>query len=145
MLLLAKTALGIGATLALAGVYVLHEGVIRVDVDEYRAGGSHIHFWVPATTVSAGLRLAPRHHLQEAADKARPYLPLLRELSKELQKYPNAEFVDVRDSQDHIHITMREGRLSVDAVNESETVHVTVPVETIADVADRLEDVAPGI
>ena len=145
MLLLAKTVLGISATMALAGVYVFHEGVIRVDVDEYRVGGSHIHFWVPATTVSAGLRLAPRHYLQEAAAKARPYLPLLRELSKELQKYPNAEFVDVRNSDDHVHITMHEGKLSIDAVNDNETVHVTVPVETISDVANRLEDIAPGI
>jgi hypothetical protein len=145
MLLLAKTALGVGATLVFAGVYVFHEGVIRVDVDEYRAGGSHIHFWVPATTISAGLRLAPRRNLQQAAVRARPDLPLLRELSKELQKYPNAEFVDVRDSGDHVHITMHEGKLSIDAVNDNETVHVTVPVETISDVADRLEDVAPGI
>ena len=145
MLLLAKAALGAGATLLLAGVYVFHEGVIRVDVDEFRAGGSHVHFWVPATAVSAGLRLAPRRHLEQAASQARPYLPLLRELSKELQKYPNADFVDVRDSTDHVHISMKQGKLAIDAVSDTETVHVTVPVETIADVADRLEDTAPGI
>lgn len=145
MLLLAKAALGMGATLVLAGVYVFHEGVIRVDVDEHRAGGSHVHFWVPATAVSAGLRLAPRHHLELAASQVRPYLPLLRELSKELRKYPDAEFLDVRDSNDHVHITMRGGKLSIDALNDTETIHVTVPVETITDVADRLEDFAPTI
>ena len=81
MLILAKAALGVGATLALAGVYVFHEGVIRVDVDESCSGGSHVHFWVPATAVSLGLCLAPRRPLQRAAAQVRPYLPLLRELS----------------------------------------------------------------
>jgi len=145
MLLIAKAALGVTAAVALTTAYVFHEGVIRVDVDESRSGGSHVHVWVPATAVSAGLRLTPRHHLQEAAAQVRPYLPLLRELSKELQKYPNAEFVDVRDSEDHVLITMREGKLSIDVVSDSEKVHVALPVETIADVADRLEDAAPGI
>jgi hypothetical protein len=145
MLILAKAALGVGATLALAGVYVFHEGVIRVDVDESRSGGSHVHFWVPATAVSLGLRLAPSRHLQQAAGQVRPFLPVLRELSKELQKYPNAELVDVCAASDHVRITMRDGKLSIDSVSNSEQVHVTVPVETISDVADRLEDVAPAI
>jgi|SRR5271166_244691 len=145
MLFLAKAAFGVTAGLALTTAYVFHEGVIRVDVDEYRAEGSHVHFWVPATTVSAGLRLAPRRHLQQAATQVRPYLPLLREISKELQKYPNAEFVDVHDGTDHVRVTMREGKLTIDAVTDAEKVHVTLPVETIRDVADRLEDVAPGV
>ncbi|HXX99825.1 MAG TPA: hypothetical protein VEI54_02820 [Candidatus Limnocylindrales bacterium] len=145
MLLIAKAALGVSATLALASVYVFHEGVIRVDVDESRSGGSHVHFWVPATTVSMGLRLAPRHHLEHAASQARPYLPVLREIAKELQKFPNAEFVDVRDGSQHVHIAVRDGRLYVDEVSDSEQVHVSVPIVVLADVADRLEDAAPTI
>jgi len=145
MLLLAKAALGFGATLAVAGAYVFHEGVIRVDVDENRADGSHVHFWVPATTVSAGLRVLPKHHLQQAAAQARPYLPLLREISKELKKYPNAELVDVRDSSNHVRIAVHDGKLYIDAVTGTDNIHVNFPVETISDVADRLEDAAPGV
>jgi len=145
MLLIAKAALGVGATLALSSAYVFHEGVIRVDVDEARPGGSHVHFWVPATTVSVGLRLAPRRHLEHAAAQARPYLPVLREIAKELQKYPNAELVDVRDALQHVRISVREGKLYVDEVSNTEEVHVSVPAATLADVADRLEDVGPGV
>jgi hypothetical protein len=36
MMLLAKAALGMGSALVLAGAYTFHEGVIRVDVDEFR-------------------------------------------------------------------------------------------------------------
>lgn len=145
MLIILKAALGLGATFALSTAYVFHEGVIRVDVDENRAGGSHVHFWVPATTVSAGLRVAPRHYIQQAAEQSRPYLPVLREVAKELQKYPNAELVDVRGADhEHVRISMRDGKLYIDAVDRDQNIHVSVPTETIADVADRLEDAAPG-
>lgn len=145
MLLLAKAALGIGGTLALASLYVFHEGVIRVDVDEQRAGGSHVHVFVPATVVPIALRVAPRHHLETAAAQVSPYLPVLREVAKELQKYPNAELVDVRDEHQHVHVSVHDSKIYVDAVDENENIHVSVPVETISDVADRLESLAPGV
>ena len=146
MLFLAKAALGVGATLALSSAYVFHEGVIRVDVDENRDGGSHVHFWVPATAVSGGLRVVPRHYIQHAAEQARPYLPVIRQVAKELEKYPNAELVDVRGgNREHVRITIRSGRIYVDAVDQENDIHVSVPAETLADVADRLEDAAPGI
>jgi hypothetical protein len=145
MIFLAKAALGLGATMAVAGAYVFHEGVIRVDFDENRAGGSHVHFWVPATAVSASLRLVPRHCLEETATKARPFLPLLREISKELEKYPNGEFVEAQDLSGRVRVAMVNGKLEIDAVGDDQIVHVRVPAETIRNVADRLEDAAPGI
>ena len=145
MIFLAKAALGLGATMAVVGAYVFHEGVIRVDFDENRAGGSHVHFWVPATAVSAGLRLAPQRCLEGAATKARPFLPLLREISKELEKYPNADFVEVKDLSGRVRVAMVRGKLEIDAVGDDQIVHVRVPAETIRNVADRLEDAATGI
>jgi hypothetical protein len=145
MLIIAKVALGLGATLALSGAYVFHEGVINVDVDEFRSGGSHVHFWVPATAVSLGMRVVPRHHLEQAAAQAQPFLPVLREMAKELKKFPNAKFVEVKDGTDHVYIGTLDGKLRIDAVNSTETVHLRIPVETIEDVADRLEADAPTI
>ena len=145
MIFLAKAALGLGATMAVAGAYVFHGGVIRVDFDENRVGGSHVHFGVPASAVSASLWLAPRHCLEDAATKARPFLPLLREISKELEKYPNAEFVQVEDLSGRVRVAMVRGKLEIDAVGDNQVVHVRVPAETIRNVADCLEDAAPGI
>lgn len=145
MLIAAKIVLGLGATLVMSTAYVFHEGVISVDVDEYKAGGSHVHFWVPATAVNAGLHVVPRRNLEEAARQARPYLPALRELAKGLKKYPNAELVDVRDGKDHVRVALVDGKIQIDAVSTGERVHVRVPVETLEDVSDRLEDSAPTI
>jgi hypothetical protein len=144
MLLLAKAVLGIGATLGLAGAYVFHERVIRVDADESGSGGSHLHFFVPATTVPVGLYLMPQKKLQQVAEQMRPCLPALRELSGELGKYPDAELVDVRNGTEHIRIATRNGTVYVDAVTETDNVHVSFPAETLRDVADGLEDAVPG-
>jgi translation elongation factor EF-G len=145
MLILAKVALGLGATLAMTTAYVFHEGVIRVDVDEHRLGGSHVHFWVPATTVSAGMRLAslvPQRPLEQAARQMKPHLPMFRVMAKELQKYPNAEFLDVTDEEQHVHIATVNGKLRIDVVGDDQTVHLQVPVETLLDIVDRFEEAA---
>jgi hypothetical protein len=144
MLILAKVALGLGATMAMAGAYVFHEGVIRVDVDEHQAGGSHVHVWVPATVVSAGMHFVPKDQLNQATQEARPFLPVLREVAKELEKYPNVELVDVRDAQDHVRVAMVDGKLRIDAVSgDGDVVHVSVPARVLQDVADELEEKAP--
>jgi hypothetical protein len=146
MILLAKVGIGLGTALVLTAGWVFHEGVIRVDVDEAKPNGAHVHFWLPATTVSAGMHLAPRHSLQQSAAQARPFLPVLREVAKELKKYPDAELVDVRDKSNHVRVSVRDGRLYVDAVTEDgENVHVSVPTETLRDVADGLEEASPRI
>jgi hypothetical protein len=146
MLILAKAVLGLGATMAMAGMYVFHEGVIRVDVDEQRAGGSHVHFWVPATVVCVGMHFVPEHELNRTTEEARPFLPVLREVVKELEKYPNVELVDVTDALDHVRVAMVDGKLRIDAVSgDGDVVHVSVPARVLRDVADELEEKAPGV
>ena len=144
MLLLAKAALGLGATVLFAAAYVFHEGVIRVDVDENRVDGNHVHVWVPATVVPVGLRVVPRRNLEQAARQAREILPALRELSKELKKYPDVELVEVHSATDEVRVAVHDGKLYIDAVSGGDNVHVSVPVETISEVADSLEAARPA-
>jgi hypothetical protein len=144
MMLLAKAALGLGGTLVLAGAYTFHEGVIRVDVDEYRGGGSHVHLWVPAAAVPMAMHFVPREHLREAAEHAREFMPLTHALIKELKKFPDADFVEVTNSEEHVQIRTRQGKLQIDVVGPDENVHLLVPLSTIDDVADQLESSAPG-
>ena len=145
MLLIAKAALGFCGVLAMATAYTFHEGVIRIDVDENVSGGSHVHFWLPATVVSTGLHLAPRHNLRQASVQVRPYLPLMRQLSKELPKYPNVVFVDVTGETEHVRVATEHGKLCIDATEPDKVVHVTIPLQTIRDVADNLEAASPGV
>ena len=144
MMLLAKAALGLGGTLVAAGVYTFHEGVIRVDVDEFRAGGSHVHLWVPAAMVPMTMHFVPKHHLCEAAGHAREFLPVAQALFKELKNFPDAEFVEVKDDDQHVQIRTHDGKLQIDVDDPDEKVHVLVPLSTMDDVVGQLGDNAPG-
>src|SRR5712691_11816921 len=111
MMLLAKAALGLGGTIVLAGAYTMREGVIRVDVDEFRSGGSHVHMWVPAAAVPMAMHFVPDKHLRHASEHSREALPILQAVIKELKKYPEAEFVEVIDHNQHVRVRTHEGKL----------------------------------
>jgi hypothetical protein len=146
MLLAAKIALGLGGSLALATAYTFHEGVIRVDVDENHNGGSHVHFWVPATVVPMAFHVVPRDRMKEAAEQAQPWLPLMHAVSKELKHYPNAELVEVRDQGglENVHVRTHDGKLLIDVEDPGNNVHLACPIDTLEDIANGLEANCPG-
>jgi hypothetical protein len=93
------------------------------------------------------MHFVPRHNMQHAAEQVRPWLPTLRALTKELEKYPNAEFVDVRDNDgdQHVRISTHNGKLLIDVDQPDEHVHVACPLGVMRDVANELEANAPGV
>ncbi len=143
MMLLAKAALGLGGTLVLAGAYTFREGVIRVDVDEFRSGGSHIHVWVPAAAVPMAMHFVPDKHWRHATAQSRDALPILHAAVKELKKYPDADFVEVIDHNELIQIRTHDGKLQIDVDAPEERVHVLCPLSTIEDVTSQLEEHRP--
>ncbi|HKW62404.1 MAG TPA: hypothetical protein VJN89_07665 [Candidatus Acidoferrum sp.] len=143
MMLLAKAALGVGGALVAVGAYTFHEGVIRMDVDEFRAGGSHIHMWVPAAMVPMAMHFVPKHHLCDAASHAQEFLPVAHALFKELKNFPDAEFVEVQDGDQHARVRTHDGKLQIDVDDPDEKVHVLVPLSTVDDVIGQIEDSAP--
>jgi hypothetical protein len=69
----------------------------------------------------------------------------MREVAKELERYSNVELVDVTDARDHVRVAMVNGKLQIDAVSgDGDVVHVSVPARVLRDVADELEERAPG-
>jgi hypothetical protein len=143
MMLLAKAALGLGGTLVLAGAYTMREGVIRIDVDEYRSGGSHVHMWVPAAAVPMAMHFVPDKQLNHACSEAREAMPILHALVKELKKYPDADFIEVDDQSEHVRVRTHSGKLQIDVDAPDEKVHVLCPLSTIEDVTVQLEERGP--
>ncbi len=144
MVLLAKAALGLGGTLVLAGAYTMREGVIRIDVDEYRSGGSHVHMWVPAAAIPMAMHFVPSNHMRHASEQACEALPILHAFVKELKKYPDAEFVEIDDNDQHIRMRTHQGKLQIDVDAPDQKVHVLCPLSAIEDVTSQLEEHAPG-
>jgi hypothetical protein len=144
MVLLAKAALGLGGTLVLAGAYTMREGVIRIDVDESRSGGSHVHMWVPAAAVPMAMHFVPDKHWRHASEHSREAMPILRALFKELKKYPDADFVEVDDRDQHVRVRTHEGKLQIDVDAPDEKVHILCPLSTIEDVTTELDQHSSG-
>ena len=142
-MLLAKVALGLCGTAALAGAYTFHEGVLRVDEDH--GGGRHVHVWVPAAIVPRALHVVPKHRLECAAAQARPWLPVFRALTKELKKYSETELVEVSDRNQYICVRTHDGKLLIDVTEPGETVHVICPLVMMEDVSEELAKDAPGV
>ena len=145
MIILAKCALALTSTIVAAGVYTFREGLIKVDVDEHRDGGSHVHFWVPAAAVPMAMHLVPKHHFRDIPPEASECLPLLEIVTSELRRYPDTTFVDVQDGRDHVRVATVGTKIQIDVVNSEENVHVTVPLSTVNDVAKQLADNSPGV
>lgn len=143
-MLVAKIALGLASTVAFATVYTFREGVIRVDVDEFREGGSHVHVWVPAAAVPVALHFAPKEHMQEASVHLEPFMPTIRALAKELRKYPEVTFVEVQDGKQHVKVGTHNGKIQVDVESPDESVHVACPISTIEEVASGMTNHIPG-
>lgn len=144
MLLAAKIALGCGAGLALMTVYTFRQGVIRIDADENRPNGSHVHLWFPAAGVSMAMHMVPSRRFRHASEEAQRFLPVLHVIAKELDKYPEAEFMDIQDGSQHAHVRTHNGSLLVDVDEPDEHVHVACPLVTIDDVATQLASYAPA-
>src|SRR5215469_6810898 len=144
-MILAKIALGLGGTIVLAGAYTFHDGIMRVDVDENRGNTTHVHVWLPAAVVPMAMHFVPKQKMQCATEQAREWLPTLRALTKELERYPETQLVEVRDSGDHVSVRTHRGKLLIDVSEPGEQVHVACPFAMLEDVSRELEAAAPRL
>lgn len=144
-MLLAKIALGLCSTMVLAGAYAFHEGVMRVDVNEDRRDGGHVHVWIPAAIVPMAMHVIPSRKFGPATADIGPWLPTLRALTKELKRYPEAELVEVENAKEHVRIRTHNGKLLIDVTEPGEDVHVACPLAMIEDIASELEAKSPGV
>jgi len=144
MILLAKVGLGVVSTLAVAGIYTFREGVVRVDVDEYRENGSHVHLWLPAAAIPMAVHFVPDREMEKAARKAREWMPGARVAAHELGKLPDSVLVEVKDGDEHVLISTHDGAIKIDVTEPDEQVLVLCPLATIEDVTAEIANTRPG-
>lgn len=145
MILAAKLALGAVSTVALTGVWVARDGMVRVSVDQDCPGRTpqHIHLLVPASMIPAALHFVPRNHLREPLRHAREWMPAARVLCEELAKLPDTELVEVRNDRERVHVSVRDGKLYVDVDQPDQQVHVSFPLRTAWKIAQEIQDLGP--
>jgi hypothetical protein len=141
-MLFAKVALGCVGTLVVAGAYTFREGIMNVR--EECANGRHVHVWLPAAVVPMALHFVPARYVEHAASQVAPWLPTIRVLAKQLEKYPDAELVDARDSRQHVRVRTQHGKLLIDVDSSEQNVHVACPLATIEHVSTELNALRPA-
>jgi hypothetical protein len=139
MIFVAKAALVFSGTIAAAGAYTLHDGVAQVQVDDNH--GTHVHIWAPAAIVPMAMHVVPKREMHKFPHEAQQAIPMLRVLAKELEKYPNTQFVEVRDSDTHVQVRTVGSKVVVDVVDPENKVHVVCPLAMIQDVVESLNDI----
>jgi len=144
MIMFAKIGLGIVGAVAMTGAYTFREGVMRVDVDEYRGGGDHVHMWMPAAAIPMVMHFVPDRYLQKAGHDAREWMPVARVAARELGKLPDSTLLEVQDGEQHVLISTQNGAIRIDVTDPQETVHVVCPLATIEDVTDEIANIRSG-
>lgn len=139
MIIAAKVALAFAGTIAAAGAYTFHDGVAQVQVDDNH--GTHVHIWAPAAIVPMALHVVPKRELHRFPHEAQQAIPILRVLAKELENYPNTEFVEVRDADTHVRVRTVGSKVVVDVVDPENKVHVVCPLAMVRDVVESLNDI----
>ena len=138
--MIGKIGLGVLGTTVLAGVFVAHQGVVRVRVVEKTEGGDRINLYVPAVFFPVAVQLAPEDKIREALEQAKELLPAVRIASQELRRLPDTQLVEVRDGEEHVRIRTMDGELVIEVQSDREDVHISIPMKTIEKVVQELQE-----
>jgi len=139
------TLLTLVAVSALLVTLAYAAGTVDVKVHEKQADGTRLHLILPAGLITWGVRLTPASELSKADKELRPWLPAIRVASRELARCPDATLVDVRDRKETVRIAKRGDYLVIDVDDAEDTVHVSLPLSTVAAVADALQPTGPPV
>lgn len=143
MILFAKLGVGVIGAALVGGAALSSEGFIHVKVHERQPGGTNINLIVPAALVPATLKFIPNHHLADASENVRPYLPIIDAAVPALNDCPDGVLVEVVDPGEHVLITKSGGSIIVDVNDSGETVHVSVPLRAAQSAIHEIAEANP--
>jgi hypothetical protein len=127
---LALLALPVGATLLVAGSVVAH-GVVTVNVQESKEGGTHLYLPVPADLLYLGMDLLPvldQHgELARARREVGPWAPVAKAAMESLEDCPDAVLVDVQQHGQTVKIVKVGRSIEIDVHGQGDDVHISLP------------------
>jgi hypothetical protein len=123
-------AIPVGATLLVAGSVVAH-GVVTVNVQESKQGGTHLYLPVPADLLYLGMDLLPV--LDQHDDLARtrreigPWAPVALAAMQSIEDCPDAVLVDVESHGQTVKIVKVGRSIEIDVHDQGDDVHISLP------------------
>lgn len=121
------------------GLWVKSMGVLSVEVDGHGPGGSDVKIQVPGAVAQAGLFFVPDVVYAEMADGMDKWGGVVSALQGELEKCPDAVFIQVDSARENVLIRKEGKHLVIDVDSADETVHVKVPLGVVSRVLSKID------
>src|SRR5579863_5373486 len=116
--------MAVGASIVGTAAIVTYDaGAVRVSVVEKKSHGTNFHLMVPAVLVPAAMDLVPSHDLNLHNKDARQWLPAAKAVLRELDRCPDATFVQVTSRDDNVKISKQGNSIYIDVDDGNDTVH----------------------
>lgn len=136
---------GFASIAGTVGIATYQAGAVRISVTEKRRDGNHIRLIVPAILVPLGLHFVPEKELRKQSAEMRKWLPAIKAASQELERCPDATFVEVKGPDENVSIRKSGDSLYIDVDDSGDTVHVSFPVRVVNTAVRQLEASNPPV
>ena len=126
------------AAAIVGGAFVYDMGAVYVSVKGKKPGSENIRLILPGAVAPVGVWLAPKAQLRKGLKDAEPYLPAIQAAAVEIAACPDTTLIEVVGRKEKVRIAKKGGHLVIDVDDTNETVHVSVPLETVRLVGAQL-------
>ena len=120
------------------GILAYSQGAMLVYVREKKSGGIRVFLPLPALLVTETLGFIPSRDVENASRDVRLWLPAVQAASHELQRVPDCVLVEVKSPTEQVLISKQGDDLLINVDDSSETVHVSLPIESLDSIAGTL-------
>jgi hypothetical protein len=130
-------ALSVGAYYAWAS-----NGTLIVDVHEKGFGGDQVHIEMPGALLPITMAMIPDHCFMmdvDDADEFHRYMPMLKEVWRELELVPDAVLVSVETPDEVVLIEKKGEYFLIDVDSRHESVRLSIPVKAMGSVIKKME------
>lgn len=131
-------------SLAAVAITVVRAGMLTVQVRQECPRGGNVDIRVPAALAIAALELVPADLLRDSMKDSPRWAPMARSLSKCLAKGPDCILVAVDSPREVVRIAKKGRHLTVDVRDDSERVHISVPLTLAAAMIGRIDRASRG-
>lgn len=116
-------------------------GTLIVEVFEKGPGGDAVSIEIPGIVIPLAVNMMPEVVIRECSDNEdlQQVFPILSAIADELKKMPDAEIVSVQQGNEFVVIEKRGSNLIIDVDNDSETVHVSIPISAVSAFCKKME------
>lgn len=130
---------GVAAVPLLLGLLVYATGLAVVDIRQDGPGGQRLIIPVPLALANTALFFVDEEDKRIECPEFAPHHDAVMRLARELQRTPDARFVEIEDSGQHVTIDKSGNLLLVEVHDDDKEVSVRVPISALESVIESYD------